>query len=100
MQEILKISQQPNERLRVLTGWKEDAARKYSETVELLSSNVDKLIKMRFKHPIADQEARNLLLWDQTEKAQQFKDFRSNESMKLKRLLRTTDSSSEISQLW
>ena len=64
MKEILRISQQPIERLRVLAGRIKDAARKYSETLELPPTDLDKLIKSRFKHAIADQETRNQLLWD------------------------------------
>ena len=68
--------------------------------------DLDKLINSRFKHAFADQETRNQLLWDKTEitldqmvqKAQQFDDFKSNESVKPKTSLRVTDSS-ETSQL-
>ena len=99
MGEILKISQQLNERLRVLKGRIEDAARRYSETLELLSTYLDKLINSRFKHAIADQETRNQLLWDQREmtvdqlvqKAQQLEGFKSNEPVKSKKFLIMTD---------
>ena len=47
MQEILKISQQPGERLRVLAGCTEDAAQKYAETLALPSIDLEKLIASR-----------------------------------------------------
>ena len=53
VKEILRISQQPNERLRVLAGWMKDAVHKYLETLALPSTDLDKLIKSRFKHAIA-----------------------------------------------
>ena len=50
------------------------------ESLELPSTDLDKPIKSRFKHAIADPETRNQLLWDNTDmtlnqKAQKFKDF-------------------------
>ena len=107
MQEILRISQQPGEQLRVLAGQTEDAAHKYTETLALLSTDLDKLIKSRFKHAIADPETRNQLLWDDTDmtlnqmvqKAQQFEDFRGCDGAKPKKSLRMTDTRSETSQL-
>ena len=56
MEESLKISQQPNERLRVLAGQIENAASKYSETIKLPSIDLDKIIKSRFKHAIANKK--------------------------------------------
>ena len=92
MQEILKISQQQNERLRVLSGQMEDDAQKYSKTLELPFTDLDKLIENRTKHAFADQEMRNQLLWDQTkmtldemvQEAQQFEYFNNNESVSLR----------------
>ena len=103
MEEILPISQQPNERLRVLAEWIKDATHKYWETLALLATDLDRLIKSWFKHPIADQEKRNQLLWDRTgmtldqmvQKAQQFKNLKNSEPVKSKKSLRMTDSSSE-----
>ena len=69
MQGILKISQRLGEWLSVLAGQIEDAARKYVETLELASTDLDKLIKSRFKHAIADPETRNIFLWDDTDMA-------------------------------
>ena len=87
IEEILRISQQLNKRLKDLARRIEDAAHNYSETLELPSTDLAKSIKSRFKHAIMDQETRNQLLWDWTEMtldqmvrtAQQFEDFRSNE---------------------
>ena len=60
-----------------------------------------------FKHAIADPETKHQLLWDDinmtlnqiVQKAQQFEDFRGCEWAKPKKSLRTTDTSSETSQL-
>ena len=90
MEEILKISQQPKERLRALAGRTEEAGRRYGEILRLSTSELDQLVKSRFKHVIADAETRNQLLWDDREmslsqmieKAQRFEDFRSTESAK------------------
>ena len=71
------------------------------------TSELDQLIKSRFKHAISDAETRNQLLWDNREmslsqmieKAQRFEDFRSRESTKAKKTLRTTESNSVTDQL-
>ena len=107
MQEILKITQLPNERLRVLAGTIEDASRKYAETLELPSTDLDKLIKSCFEHVIVYQGTKNQLLWDQTDiildkmvqKPQQFEDCKNSGSAKPQKLLRMTERSSETSQL-
>ena len=104
MQEILKISQQPGERLTVLSGRIEDAARKYAEMLALPSTDLEKLIASWFKHAIADAETQNQLLWFHTEmtlshmvqKAQQFEDYKGCDNVKS---LRTKEATSETSQL-
>ena len=68
------------------------------------TSEMDQLIKSRFKNANADAETRNQLLWDDREtsllqmieKAQRFKDFKNTESLKA---LRTTESNSVTDQL-
>ena len=76
--------------------------------LEILSTDLDKVIKSRFKHLIADPETRNQLLpWDDTEitldqmvqKAKEFENFCGSEAAKLRKPLRMTDTSFEISQL-
>ena len=57
LQEILKISQKPNERRRVFA----------ERIIAAPSKYLNKLTESRFKQAIADQETRNQLLWDQTE---------------------------------
>ena len=89
-----------------LKGW-EDAACKYTETLVLPSTDLDKLIKSRFKHAIADPETRNQLLWvnremtlnQMVQRPQQFKDFQGCEGAKPKKSLRTMNTSSETSEL-
>ena len=102
MEEILKITQQPKERLRALAGRIEKAARWYAETLHLPTLELDQLITSQFKHAIADPEMRNQLLWDDREmslsqmieKAQKFEDFKGAESSKVKKTLRRTETSS------
>ena len=48
--EILQISQQPNKRFIGLARLIENAACNYSETFLLPATDLDKLIKSRFKH--------------------------------------------------
>ena len=106
MQEILKITQQPGERLRVLDGHIADAARKYAETLALPSTDLEKLIASHFKHAAAGSETRHQLLWDNTEmtlsqmvqKAQLFEKYRGCDNVKLKKSLRTTETTPETSQ--
>ena len=107
MEEILKITQQPKERLRALVGRIEKAARRYAETLHLSTSELDQLVKSRFKHAIGDPETRNQLLWDDwemtlshmIEKEQKFEDFKGTESSKAKKTLRMTKTSSVTDQL-
>ena len=66
-----------------MAGHIEDATCKYAETLELPSTDLDKLIKSRFKHAIPHPETNNQLLWDDTDmtldymiqKVQQLEDF-------------------------
>ena len=107
MEEILKITQQPKERLQALAGQIEEAARRYAETLRLPTSELDQLIKSHFKHAIPDAETRNQLLWDDSkmslsqmiDKAQSFKDFKGVESSKTKKTLWMTETSSVTDQL-
>ena len=93
MEEILKISQQPKERLRALAGGIEETARRYTETLRLCTSELDHLVKSQLKQAIADPETRNLLLWDDREmtlsqmieKAQKFEDFKGQRVLKPRR---------------
>ena len=49
---MLRISQQSNWRLRVLAGQIKNDDYKYSETLKLPSTDLDKLIKSRFNHAL------------------------------------------------
>ena len=71
------------------------------------NSELEQLIKSRFKHAIADPETRNHLLWDDRyltlsqmiDKAQRFEDYKGAESTKAKKTMKTTETSSVTDQL-
>ena len=89
-----------------MTGQIEDGAHKYIKTLALPSTDLNKLIKSRFKDAIADSETRNQHLWDDTgmtlnqmvQKAQQFEDFWGCEGAKPKKSLRMTDDRNKPAQ--
>ena len=103
LQDLQKVNQQSGERLRILAGRIQEAAR----PIKLPAKELDELVKSRFKHALADQETRNLLLWEQKDlsleqmiqKAQQFEDSRHIMGNKGKKTLRTKAENSEASSL-
>ena len=85
----------------------EEGTRRCAETLCLSISELDQLIKSRFKHAVVGAETRNQLLWDDREislsqiieKVQRFEDFKNTESLKAKKTLRTTESNSVTDHL-
>ena len=103
LQELQKVTQQSGERLRVLAGRIQDATR----PIKLPAKELDDLVKSRFKHALADSETRNLLLWEKEDvsldqmiqKAQQFEDAKLGYSSKSKKILKTSTTSEDSSEL-
>lgn len=107
LQELQKITQGSGERLRVLAGRIQDAARLYAETVHILPVDLDQMVIDQFKYALTDEETRNQLLWDQTnmtldamvKKAQKYEDFRRSGGNRGRKALRTTEENPELQKV-
>ena len=107
LQDLQKIVQSPGERLRVLAGRIQDAARKYAETVHMTELDLEQMTKDRFKHAVANEETRDHLLWEQTEmtleamiqRAQRFEDSRRSGSKQVQKAFRTVEQNPEKDKL-
>lgn len=111
-EELRKVSQKPDERMRNLASRLESVANKHIDALSthMTREEVDNLVCTRFRQALLEEDTRNHLCWDHQREpmtlqqmvyaAQRFEDEKDDpSSVKSKRNLRTSDDDSEVKRL-